>query len=60
MTIRKKMVQLFLNDVGMNYLGPVIHEYFSVINTAECRMTWSVVDWICRCGETVDIVGPTM
>jgi len=25
-----------------------------------CRMTWSVVDWICRCGETADTVGPTM
>ena len=35
MTIRKKMVQLFLKNVGMNYLGPAIHEYFSVINTAE-------------------------
>ena len=40
MTIRKKIVQLFLNNVGVNYLGPVIHGYFSVINTAEWLGLW--------------------
>lgn len=42
MTIRKKMVQLFLNNVGINYWGPVIHEYFSVINTAEWLDLWLI------------------
>lgn len=34
-TVGKKRVQLLLNNAGLNYLDPVIREYFSVVNSAE-------------------------
>ena len=41
----------FLNNVGLNYQGPLTRKSF--FSSSYYRTAWAAVEWICRCGTHI-------